>query len=132
MTQTKENPAARGALAGPDKMSFPGGSDNKNITPKAHVEQAQKRNPMAVFKVQRDTAMGEAAILIAIAIHYAESALLYERINDPRGFLYALDSLVAHIALAGAEGIELRRLREEFRAAEAERASLARQAEASQ
>jgi hypothetical protein len=65
-----------------------------------------------------------------MAMHYGESALLYERINDPHGFLYALDSLVAHVALAGAEGVELRRLREEFRSAEAERASLARQAEA--
>jgi hypothetical protein len=129
MVPTNERPPS--ANGGPSETLFLAGDAFENA-PKARVEQAQNRNPKAVFKTQCDTAMGEAATMIAMAIHYGESALLYERINDPRGFLYALDSLVAHVALAGAEGIELRRLREEFRAAEAERASLARQAEANQ
>jgi hypothetical protein len=74
--------------------------------------------------------MDEGAVHVSLAWHYCQSALLYAQIGDARGFLYAVNSLVTSAILAGDEAVQLRKIRADFRVAEAERASAARQGEA--
>jgi hypothetical protein len=52
MAQSKENPPAGGA-DGSDKMSFPGGSDNQNITPKALAQAEIERSPAVTAAIRR-------------------------------------------------------------------------------
>jgi hypothetical protein len=121
----KENGAPALRPQGPDRTKL-NAAKSIELSP---ASQAESRPSAAVFETASAVSMDEGAIHVSMAWHYCESALLYANIGDARGYLYAISSLVASAIRAGDEAVQLRKIRADFRSAEAERGSAAAQQE---
>jgi hypothetical protein len=85
MTQTKENPATRGALAGPDSNAFPGGNCNQVIAQPSPEAQAVSRDML------RDSVYDGAAD----AISYLEGIRVFTACDDIPALRYSTSKFVS-------------------------------------
>jgi hypothetical protein len=99
-------------------MTSLGRLDNPGSTKSPPEIQAKPCNQRAIFEVGQETALAQIGWLLGDAINQASIAQQFAAIGDPRGKLYCIDSFLKLAARAGAEGIELRKLREEIRQSE--------------
>lgn len=87
---------------------------NSKASPAA---QAEKRNPAAVREATIASILDQANFVLGGVRLNAEIAQQFAGAGDQRGFLYALDQTVRHAIRAGAEGVELRKIRAKMREA---------------
>jgi hypothetical protein len=77
--------------------------------------QSEKRNPAAVREATIASILDQANFVLGGVRLNAEIAQQFAGAGDQRGFLYALDQTVRHAIRAGAEGVELRKIRAKMR-----------------
>ena len=87
---------------------------NSKASPAA---EAEKRNPAAVREATIASILDQANFVLGGVRLNAEIAQQFAGAGDQRGFLYALDQTVRHAIRAGAEGVELRKIRAKMREA---------------
>jgi hypothetical protein len=104
-------------MAGLADSSFPGGKV-RDTAPNFAPDQAEiLRNPRAVREATIASILDESHWLLGGLTVHASIAQQYAELGDARGFLYSLDRVVEQAIRAGAEGIELRKIRKEMREA---------------
>lgn len=113
--QNAARPATAQTVDAPQVSTF-GGIDNPPNS-KASPAQAEKRNPAAVREATIASILDQANFVLGGVRLNAEIAQQFAGAGDQRGFLYALDQTVRHAIRAGAEGVELRKIRAKMREA---------------
>jgi hypothetical protein len=117
MSQTCEGPPRGGGCAdGPEVVCL--SANASDTAPNSAPNQAEiMRNSRAVREATIASILDESHWLLGDLTVHASIAQQYAELGDARGFLYSLDRVVEQAIRAGAEGIELRRIRKEMREA---------------
>jgi hypothetical protein len=113
MTQTSETPPGMAGLA----KSVPDENIRETAPNSAPNQVNLLRNPRAVREATIASIMDQCDFLLGGLLVHAAVAQQYAEIGDQRAFLYSLDQTVQHAICAGAEGVELRKIRKEMRGA---------------
>jgi hypothetical protein len=110
---TKEPPPGHGGDS--LECQLLAGVDGSSSAPKTAPAQDKFRNLRAVSEAtiasildESHWLLGDLALQVAVARQFVE-------LRDARGYLYSLDLIVKQAIRAGAEGVELRKLRKEMR-----------------
>jgi hypothetical protein len=111
MTPDAADPASAGARTGSGDVcfggeQFPGSPENQG---------QNSRNPRAVREATIASILDESHWLLGSLTVQASIAQQFAELGDARGFLYSLDRVVEQAIRAGAEGVELRKIRKEMR-----------------
>jgi len=91
------------------------------------ASQAESRPSAAVFEALCWSSREEIGALLSEIAARAETGCIYVGLGDERGLRYTADNIVSLAVRMGDEALQLRRLRSEARAAEADRLSVLRQ-----
>jgi hypothetical protein len=113
--------AAKGPPPGhggdPLELSSLGGVDLQDKPPNPAATQV--KNLHAVHEATIASILDQSHWLLGSLTLQASIAQQYAELGDARGFLYSLDQVVKQAIRAGAEGVELRKIRKDMREARA-------------
>jgi hypothetical protein len=116
MTQTCEGPPRWGSTDGPEVVCL--SANTSDTAPNSAPNQVEiSRNTRAVHEATIASILDESHWLLGGLTVQASIAQQFAELGDTRGFLYSLDRVVEQAIRAGAEGIELRKIRKEMREA---------------
>jgi hypothetical protein len=121
-----------GASGSGKKCSLLAGVNTPEFKSSQSSKQEEKRLSAGAYEALFSTSREEIGMLLSEIAARAETGLLYVGLADERGLRYAVNNIVNLSVCVGDEALQLRRLRSEARAADAERLSVLRQGEASQ
>jgi hypothetical protein len=128
-SQNAARAADRSRGGSPQNASSVGTDDKSKITksppPAQHLSDAG-------FETLCAASREEIGMLFSEIAARAETGILYVGLADERGIRYAVNNIVNLSVRMGDEALQLRRLRTEARAAEADRLSVLRQGESGQ
>lgn len=117
MTFVAKGPPPGGEGSPLESSSYCGVDLQANIPNQAPPQEQNQRNPRAVREATIASILDESAYLLGGLTVHASIAQQFADLGDVRGFLYSLDQVVKQAIRAGTEGVELRKIRAQSRAA---------------
>jgi hypothetical protein len=116
MAQKCEGPPRDRCADGPEVVCL--AANASDTAPNFAPDQAETlRYPRAVREATIASILDESLDLLGGLTVHASIAQQFAELGDVRGFLYSLDRIVEQAIHAGAEGVELRKIRKEMRGA---------------